>query len=254
MSHYYVPFFTQNSPTPIWFNIGSGNGLLPEGTKPLPEPMLTSHHWGPVTITSGQIHKRYLSHQSPKLSGKALSKKLHSSSPKADVLNIIAVIINATWRIGITKLCFRYELSRHHCYGMQTCGVKQMKYLHMLVSDQWLILKWKDLEMISEFMENCITWNSHTQSLISCGMNSKNTLRLTQKVHHFADNIFQCIFLNENVWILLKISLKVIPKVPINNFPTFIQMMAWHQASNKPLSEPMMLSLLTHMRHLVSVS
>ena len=27
----------------IWVNIGSGNGLLPDGTKPLPEPMLTYH-------------------------------------------------------------------------------------------------------------------------------------------------------------------------------------------------------------------
>ena len=27
----------------IWINIGSGNGLLPDGTKPLPEPMLTLH-------------------------------------------------------------------------------------------------------------------------------------------------------------------------------------------------------------------
>ena len=27
--------------TEIWINIGSGNGLLPDGTKPLPEPMLT---------------------------------------------------------------------------------------------------------------------------------------------------------------------------------------------------------------------
>ena len=24
----------------IWVNIGLGNGLLPDGTKPLPEPML----------------------------------------------------------------------------------------------------------------------------------------------------------------------------------------------------------------------
>ena len=24
-----------------WVNIGSGNGLLPDGTKPSPEPMLT---------------------------------------------------------------------------------------------------------------------------------------------------------------------------------------------------------------------
>ena len=25
----------------IWVNTGSGNGLLPDGTKPLPEPVLT---------------------------------------------------------------------------------------------------------------------------------------------------------------------------------------------------------------------
>ena len=31
--------------TEIWVNIGSGNGLLPDGTKPLPEPMLTDHQW-----------------------------------------------------------------------------------------------------------------------------------------------------------------------------------------------------------------
>ena len=27
----------------IYVNIGSGNGSLPGGTKPLPEPMLTGH-------------------------------------------------------------------------------------------------------------------------------------------------------------------------------------------------------------------
>ena len=32
-----------NMATEIWVNIGSGNGLLPDGTKPLPEPMLTYH-------------------------------------------------------------------------------------------------------------------------------------------------------------------------------------------------------------------
>ena len=36
--------------TEIWVNIGSGNGLLPDGTKPLPEPMLTYHKDGPVTL------------------------------------------------------------------------------------------------------------------------------------------------------------------------------------------------------------
>ena len=29
----------------IWLNIGSGNGLLPDGTKPLPEPKLIHHQF-----------------------------------------------------------------------------------------------------------------------------------------------------------------------------------------------------------------
>ena len=30
--------------------IGSGNGLVPDGNKPLPEPMLTYHQYGPLTF------------------------------------------------------------------------------------------------------------------------------------------------------------------------------------------------------------
>ena len=29
--------------TEIWVNIGSGNVLLPDGTKPLPKPILIDH-------------------------------------------------------------------------------------------------------------------------------------------------------------------------------------------------------------------
>ena len=44
-----------------------------------------------------------------------------------------------------------------------------------------------------------------------------NTLRPRQNGRHFADDIFKYIFLNENAWISLKISLKFVPKGPINN-------------------------------------
>ena len=53
--------------TEIWVNIGSGNGLLPDGTKPLSEPMLTDHQQSPVTFILGLFHKRCLNHQSPNL-------------------------------------------------------------------------------------------------------------------------------------------------------------------------------------------
>ena len=54
----------QHMATENWVNIGSGNGLLPDGTKPLPQPMLTYHQKGVVTFFWGQFHSRYLSYQS----------------------------------------------------------------------------------------------------------------------------------------------------------------------------------------------
>ena len=39
---------------------------------------------------------------------------------------------------------------------------------------------------------------------------------------------------------------EVVPKGPINNIPALVQIMAWHRPGDKPLSEPMMVSVLTH--------
>ena len=41
--------------TPIYVNIGSCNGLLPDVTKPLLEPRLTSHQWSLVKFTREQF-------------------------------------------------------------------------------------------------------------------------------------------------------------------------------------------------------
>ena len=72
-----------------------------------------------------------------------------------------------------------------------------------------------------------------------------NTLRLRQNGHHFADDMCKYIFLNKNVWISIKISLNFVPKDPINTIPALVQIMAWRRPGTKPLSEPMMVSLLT---------
>ena len=73
-----------------------------------------------------------------------------------------------------------------------------------------------------------------------------NTLGLRQDARHLADDIFKRIFLNQNVWILIKISLKFILNGPINNIPALVQIMAWYRPGDKPLYEPMMVSLLMH--------
>ena len=51
------------------------------------------------------------------------------------------------------------------------------------------------------------------------------------------------------------ISLKFVPKGPINNIPALVQIMAWRQTGDKPLSEPMMTQFNdTYMRHSASMS
>ena len=57
---------------------------------------------------------------------------------------------------------------------------------------------------------------------------------------------FEWIFLNENVWLSIKMSLKFVPRGPTNNIPALVHIMAWCRPGDKPLSEPMMVSLPTH--------
>ena len=90
-------------------------------------------------------------------------------------------------------------------------------------------------------------------TLLSPGSNERNrqdirlnTLRPRQNGRHFADDTFNRIFLNENARISIKFSLKFVPKDPINNIRALVQIMAWRRPGDKPLSEPVMVGLLTH--------
>ena len=82
--------------TEIWVSIGSGNGLLPDGTKPLPEhaePMLTDHR-----LKSSDIHSRAMSQEMPQPSITKIHLKItylefHSNFPRANELTQITRII-----------------------------------------------------------------------------------------------------------------------------------------------------------------
>ena len=55
----------------------------------------------------------------------------------------------------------------------------------------------------------------------------------------FAVDVFRCIFVNKNYCILIKISLKFVPKSPIDNKTALVQMYL-RLFRAKPLSEPML--------------
>ena len=61
-----------------------------------------------------------------------------------------------------------------------------------------------------------ISWISCT-----CLLTNINTLRPTQDGCHFPNDILKWIFLNENVWVSIKKSLKFVPRSPVNNIPVF---------------------------------
>ena len=65
-----------------------------------------------------------------------------------------------------------------------------------------------------------------------------------------ADDIFKCIFLNENYRIPIQISLKFVPRSPIDNKPVLVQVLAWRRIDNKPLLELMLAQFPDrYMRH-----
>ena len=85
--------------TEIWVNIGSGNGLLPNSTKPLPEPMLTDHQW-----KSSDIHIR------------AISQEMPQPSVIEIRLKITYLKFNSNF-LGANEL---YEIQHHRVYKIMT--------------------------------------------------------------------------------------------------------------------------------------
>ena len=69
-----------------------------------------------------------------------------------------------------------------------------------------------------------------------------------QNGRHFVDNILGYIFVNGMFCILIKMSLKDVPKAPIDKFLAWVQIMAWCRKGFKPLSEPLLIRFINAYR------
>ena len=71
----------------------------------------------------------------------------------------------------------------------------------------------------------------------------------------FGDDIFKYIFLFENLWIWIKISLKFVPKDPIDNILWLVQIMVWRRTGAIPLPDSIVAQFTdAYLRHLASMS
>ena len=70
-------------------------------------------------------------------------------------------------------------------------------------------------------------------------------LPLEQNGSHFAGDVFKYIFVNEKFYISINISLKFVPKGPINNIPALVRIMAFCRIGDELLSHQSWPSSLT---------
>ena len=131
---------------------------------------------------------------------------------------------------------------RHDGHGRLQMGTAMLvtRHLHTETGPWWLSAYCTiHLEKYAQGFPLCCV-------MLWLGAKRFNTLRPRQNGRHFADDTFNRIFLNENVLISINISLKFVPRGPINNISALVQIMAWRRPGDKPLSEPMMVRLPTH--------
>ena len=94
-----------------------------------------------------------------------------------------------------------------------------------------------------------IYWHSISNKYVWCQQPS-----LSNELAHWAETKwtpfrrrhFHVNLLELDISILTKISLNFHAKGLINTIPALVEIMAWHQPGNKPLSEPMMIIILMH--------
>ena len=105
---------------------------------------------------------------------------------------------------------------------------------------------WID-DIFSFFISNMFIQGKSIEKIYWIGFwNGKNRWIINQVMGFCWVQLHCPFFLNENIWISIKISPKLVIKGPINNIPALVQIMAWRRPGDKPLSEPIMVRLLTH--------
>ena len=115
--------------------------------------------------------------------------------------------------------------------------------IHLLYCDNFasgiLLVYFYESQMLHT---NICTWPA-----VNIAFNkSISILSHRQNGHHFEYDIFKCIFVKKDDWVLIKISLKFVPKGPIISISALVHIMAWCRPGDKPLFEPVMVSLPTH--------
>ena len=145
----------------ILVNTGLGNGLLPDGTKPLPKPMLTYHQCGPLAIIPGQYLFEYSRYQSVVLEISHLRSDNHISQDQWVKANGIIMLDSR-----LTKLWPGQPLD-HLKNSFEVCFMTWILYIFtVILGCCWLSHRWVRIDSHKGFLLSGILDTSHSHYFI----------------------------------------------------------------------------------------
>ena len=148
----------------ILVNTGSGYGLLPDGTKPLPEPMLTYHQQGSMPFIWGHYHKKIWIYQSVKQDWKFLKSHLDLSG-----VNELSYIISY---FDKTLLCMPVSKMTCVCWtSYNDLMINNVQYFVDIKNNAWVTVN-SDFWVTSEAI---CRWFSRV---------TKSRVKIIGKSHH----------------------------------------------------------------------
>ena len=139
--------------TKVWVNIGSRNGLLPDGTKPSHEPMLTKSQWSHVAFNCGQLHRKCWRNQFEKYACIITTKSSRGQWVKTSVWRIInnhSTVTRVSWYLISTLLfmhircdrCRQIYIYSNQILAMEWCLlvlIERCDGMHNIIKDaRWI--------------------------------------------------------------------------------------------------------------------
>ena len=160
------------------------------------------------------------------------------TSPTPKSIHIFPATRVHIWWLFVNSFMGYRENFRQTSTDRQTDGqTDKWTYLSLLTSNN---LNWffpEDVDIFYHWSNTSLTGNRNEQYVYLWDVNSSPP---GQNGRLLADGIFKCIFVNENLCILINISLKFVLKGSKDNNPALVQIMAWRRIGDKSLSKSML--------------
>ena len=136
-----------------------------------------------------------------------------------------------------------------YCLTRPTAAINAIVLTYSDLCNLWKQMYYNiiHLSLINIIPCNQFSWDTFRAKIRSIHVIYNLQFRVAINKKCLNDSSFLCVvILGLSLWWPITILLKFVPKDPINDIPVLVQLMAWCRLGDKPLPEPMMASLLTH--------